>query len=65
MIPYLIMIILVGAPLMTVEMGLGQFCPLPIGSLFKAINLTYAGQRSYGNLHFVLLFQELAKQNCL
>lgn len=43
-IAYVVVLILVGVPLMSIEMGLGQFCSLPIASLFKALNATYVGK---------------------
>lgn len=41
------MLVVVGAPLMFLEMGLDQFCPLPVGNLFKAINVIYDGKFFY------------------
>ncbi|KAI6195063.1 Sodium- and chloride-dependent glycine transporter 2-like protein [Aphelenchoides besseyi] len=42
-VPYLIVLLFVGTPLLIAEMALGQFSSMPLMTLFKALNKTYSG----------------------
>ncbi|KAI6222683.1 Sodium- and chloride-dependent glycine transporter 2-like protein [Aphelenchoides besseyi] len=42
-VPYLIVLLFVGTPMLIAELAVGQFSSMPLMTLFKALNTTYSG----------------------